>query len=290
MSHPDLREVWNFGDPAGSRARFEKLLTGHTGPGDAGFRLELRTQIARTHGLEGAFDEAHAVLDEVERALDGAPPVARVRLLLERGRVFNSSGRPDEARPLFLAAWDLAREVGEHGLAVDAAHMVAIVEPGDRSLEWNERAISYAEETGDPRALDWLGSLYNNTGWSWHDLGKYERALGLWEKALAWQRDRNPGSERERIARYMVGRGLRSLGRHAEALEIQRTVLADIAAKRLAADGYVYEEIGECMLSLGRDAEAADAFARAWEVLSQDRRLAEHEPERLARMKQLAGS
>jgi len=290
MAYPDIRQVWDFDDPAASRTRFEKLVSEYAGDAHAAFRLELRTQIARACGLLGAFDEAHAVLDEVEGALDGMPDVVRVRCLLERGRALNSSGRRDEARPRFLEAWDRAREIGEHGLAVDAAHMVAIVEEGDGALEWNERAIAYAEETNDPRALDWLGSLYNNAGWSWHDLGKVERALGLWEKALDWQRERNPGTGRERVARYMVGRGLRSLGRYPEALEIQRTVLADIAAKRLAPDGYVWEEIGECMLALGRGEEAADAFARAHEVLSQDRWLSEHEPDRLARMKELAGS
>jgi tetratricopeptide (TPR) repeat protein len=289
QGHPDIRGVWDFNDPAASRDRFEKLLGKFDGAGDVSFRLELKTQVARAYALEGDFASAHAVLDEVEQTLEGAPPVVRIRYLLERGRAFNSSGKPDTARALFLEAWELGKEVGEHGLAVDAAHMMAIVEKGPSSLEWNERAIAYAEETQDPKAMDWLGSLYNNTGWSHHDLGNYERALELWRKALDWQHEHNPGSDRERIARYMVGRGLRSLDRCDEALEVQRALLADIEAGGHTQDGYVFEEIGECLLALGRGDEAAPWFGRAWEALSKDDWLAKNEPERLARMKQLAG-
>jgi len=287
--HPDIRGVWDFDDPKASRERFEKLMAEFDGAADASFRLELKTQIARTFGLEGDFAPAHALLDEVETALGGTTPTVRMRYLLERGRAFNSSGEPGQARLLFLEAWELGRTTGEHGLAVDAAHMMAIVEKGDASLEWNERAIAYAEGTQDPKALDWLGSLYNNTGWSHHDMGNHERALELWRKALAWQHERNPDTDRERIARYMVGRGLRSLDRCDEALEVQRALLADIEAKGLARDGYVCEELGECLLALGRGDEAAPWFGRAWETLSKDDWLVKNEPERLARMKDLAG-
>lgn len=287
--HPDLRKVWDFGDPEASRGRFEKLLGRYDGAAHAAFRLEVRTQIARALGLQRDFDGAHAILDEVERSLDGAPATVRVRYLLERGRVLNSSGAPEKARPLFLEAWDAGRAADAHGLAVDAAHMMAIVERGTGSLEWNEGAIAYAEETSDPQAMDWLGSLYHNAGWSHHDLGNHGRALALWEKALAWQRERNPGTDRERIARYTVGRGLRSLERFAEALEMQRALLADIESKGLAHDGYVFEEIGECLLALGRGDEAAGPFGKSYDLLSQDDWLTKNEPDRLARMKALAG-
>jgi hypothetical protein len=45
-------------------------------------------------------------------------------------------------------------------------------------------------------------------------------------------------------------------------------------------DGYVFEEIGECLLLLNRSEEASLYFARANTLLSQDPWLAEKEPQR----------
>ena len=99
---PKFDALWNYGDPAGTEAKFRALLPRAQASGDAGYELELLTQIARAQGLRGDFDAAHATLDAVERRLlERDMPVACVRYLLERGRVFNSSGKPDRAMPLF---------------------------------------------------------------------------------------------------------------------------------------------------------------------------------------------
>ena len=97
----DIDSFWEYTDPAASEARFRAAMT--SAQGDA--RLELLTQIARTYGLRQRFDEAHAVLNEVERQLADAGPRPRIRYLLERGRTFNSSGESDKARALFVEAW-----------------------------------------------------------------------------------------------------------------------------------------------------------------------------------------
>ena len=65
---------------------------------------------------------------------------------LERGRAYNSSKRREKSGPLFESAWDLARAAGAEGYAVDAAHMLGIVEPDDSSIAWNRKAIAYAEQ------------------------------------------------------------------------------------------------------------------------------------------------
>jgi Flp pilus assembly protein TadD len=90
-----------------------------------------------------------------------------------------------------------------------------------------------------------------------------------------------------RIARWCVARALRSLGRSAEALEVQQALQAKLARGN-ATDGYVDEELGECLLALDRGAEAQPYFARAYAELSQDHWLAENEPTRLERLKQLS--
>jgi hypothetical protein len=53
-------------------------------------------------------------------------------------------------------------------------------------------------------------------------------------------------------------------------------------------DGYVSEEIGECLLISQKEDEAARHFAEAYKRLSQDQWLVSDEPDRLERMKTLA--
>ena len=77
-----------------------------------------------------------------------------------------------------------------------------------------------------------------------------------------------------------MGRGLRSLNRFDEALAIQQQLEG-------AGDGYVEEEIGECLLALGRVDEAKPYFARAYTRLTQDDYLVKHEGARLERLRSL---
>jgi hypothetical protein len=51
-------------------------------------------------------------------------------------------------------------------------------------------------------------------------------------------------------------------------------------------NGYVYEEIAECLLVLGQEHEAQEWFAAAYAELSRDPRIA-HEQNRLNRLKEL---
>jgi hypothetical protein len=86
---------------------------------------------------------------------------------------------------------------------------------------------------------------------------------------------------RTRIARWCVARCLRSLGCVGEALAEQRALAADLEAAG-EVDGYIDEEIGECLLALGRDDEARPFLGRAYAELSGDAGLQADKPERLA--------
>jgi tetratricopeptide (TPR) repeat protein len=283
---PEIDHLWNYDDPAASEARFREQLAAAE-PGSAA-AVQLLTQIARSQGLQRQFDAAHATLDEAEQRLTDTLPTVRARYLLERGRVFNSSGHQDQAKPFFLRAWELAAAQGDDYYAVDAAHMLGIVEPPAEAVAWNLKAIAYAEQSSQPRARGWLGSLYNNLGWTLHDQGDYTQALALFEKGVVFRAAKAAESPKPwRIARWTVARCLRSLGRPAEALSQQQALLAEYAAAGQASDGYVQEEIGENLLLLGRPAEARPFFADAYAALSQDPWLVEGEPERLARMQAL---
>ncbi len=283
---PRFDDLWDYDQPDKSEGRFRDLLPKARASGDNTYLAELLTQIARSQGLQGRFDEAHTTLDEAEGLLALAGPRAEVRYLLERGRVFNSSRRPKDARPLFLEAWQVADAEGEDFYAVDALHMLQIVDPPEEGLEWAQKAMALAERSEDPRARGWLGSLYNNTGWTYHDMGRYEEALQTFQKGLEWQKQ--AGRERQAgIAAWTVGRALRSLGRYDQALEMQH---ANLRAREKAGepDGYVHEELGECLLALNRREEASPHFARAYALLSQDPWLTANEAERLSRLERLA--
>jgi len=272
----NLAELWDFDHPDVSEQRFRAALATATGS-DA---LVLRTQLARALGLQRRFDEATAELDAVPETED---PLVRTYVELERGRVLNSSGDPGAARPRFLAALAEAEAAGLDDLAADAAHMMAIIEPGEAQIPWAERAIAIANASDDPRARRWVGSVSHNLGWTLHDLGRYDEALVVWQRALAFREEQgDPGPLH--VAQWTVARGFRSLGQYEEALAIQQ----ELAAK-VESDGYVHEEIGELMLAMERPDEARPHFARAHEVLSQDQWLANNEPDRLARLAKLGG-
>ncbi len=149
-----IAQLWNFSNPSESEQRFRDAMAGARGD----LRLELETQIARTYSLRKRFDDAHKLLDELEPRLKDAGLKPTLRYLLERGRTFNSSGDKARARPLFLRAWELARAGEEEDLAIDAAHMVAIVEGGEKALQWNLMALPLATSAKDVEARRWKAS------------------------------------------------------------------------------------------------------------------------------------
>jgi tetratricopeptide (TPR) repeat protein len=282
----DFDQLWDYANPAETEKQFRALLPRSRTSGNAAYLAELLTQLARALGLQGRFEEAHRLLDEVEAMLTDDRVRPHIRYLLERGRVLNSSGSPDQARPLFVAAWELAQAAGEDFYAVDAAHMIAIVAAGQAALDWNMKALRLAESSTQARARKWLGSLYNNIGWTYHDLGQYETALEIFEKAVKY-RETGGDAQLIRVARWCVARALRSLGHVAEAFTMQQALLQE-AVQSNDKPGYTYEELGECLLLLNRAGEAAPYFALAYEVLSQDLWLSKNEPERLQRLKRLS--
>ncbi|MCA9920224.1 MAG: tetratricopeptide repeat protein [Anaerolineales bacterium] len=284
---PELHTLWDYSDPAGTAVRFEQLLPEVAASANRAYHVELLSQLARTHSLRRQFAQAHQLLDKANEMLRDEMVVPQMRCLLERGRTFNSAGEPERALPLFEAAFVLGAAVSPQAdfHTIDAAHMIAIAELDAASrLAWNEKALMLAEATPDARAAGWRGSLYNNLGWTYHDMGDFDQALTIFEKALAWREAIHPDQrETIRIAKWCVGRTLRSLERFDEALAIQQALWAEHDSVG-RADGFVFEEIGECLLALGRAAEARPFFAEAYAELSQ---LDWLEAERMARLQQL---
>jgi tetratricopeptide (TPR) repeat protein len=255
--------IWDFGDLASSEDRFRALLEQHP---DGPARSEILTQIARIHALRGEFEAGHRLVDRAE-TMEGADVAARTRVLLERGRLLRSSGRPEEAYPLFGQAFDVARKGGEGFLTGDAAHMAALAAPDhDRFVAWTDRGIDLATSSGDPGAAYWLGPLLNNLGWQLYEQGRYEEALDVFRRALQ-ARERDPEKAEEiEIARYAVGKALRALGRASEAVPLlERSIAWTVGVGK--PDGWYHEELAEEYAALGRGDEASEHAALAIPLL-----------------------
>lgn len=280
----DIDEFWEYSDPAASETRFRAALDSARGD----LRLELLTQIARTFSLRSRFEEAHGVLNDVERQLTGAGARPNVRYLLERGRTFNSNGEKDKARELFIQAWEQAQQARLDGLAVDAAHMVAITYSGSsEAIDWNHQGLVIARGSRDPKAKGLIPAMLNNSAWDLHQMERFEEALSLFEEAQAeWTARGKP--ERIQIAKWSVARCFRSLERYEEALEIQRALEAE-HKEAGTTDGYVFEEIAENLALMGRNEEARPYFELAYLDLGKDEWFVKNEPERLANLKKRAG-
>lgn len=272
LSLEEIDALWDFSDPKASEGRFQDRVAAASGepapeqPTQAD-RLMLLTQLARAQGLQGKFDAARETLHVVESSPElDENPLLKVRMLLEQGRVENSSGRPLRSMPYFQQALDVAREAGLWEFAADAAHMLAIAAPTkEAKVRWSLEGVRLAELGDDLRARRWLGPLYNNLGWTYHDAGDLEPALTSFCHALEY-RTQQGKPDSIRIARWTVARCLRSLHRDAEALAHQEALLAEFqeAGER---DGFVHEELAELYLRRGDLLLARPHAAQAYRLL-----------------------
>jgi tetratricopeptide (TPR) repeat protein len=179
LEQKTLDQLWNFDDPQASEASFREAMAARKY--DADERAELATQLGRAIGLQGRFEEADALLDTIECD----EPTVSVRVLLERGRVLNSSGHAAMAVPLFEQAAELADHLGEEFLAVDALHMLAVAD-SSHAEAWTRSALEYASTVHDERTKRWMVTLHNNLGWLLHDSGRCAQALVEFQLAEQW--------------------------------------------------------------------------------------------------------
>jgi tetratricopeptide (TPR) repeat protein len=167
--------------------------------------------------------------------------------------------------------------------------MMAIAEEPKNRLAWNLKAMELAEKSEDPRAKRWLGALYNNIGWDFHDQKEYGKALEALEKCWEWHKQHAPESRGALIAKWSVAKQLRYLDKVDQALQMQRELCA--AYEKVGVpDGFVFEELAECLLLKGKADEAKPWFEKAYAELKKMGWVAEEYPERWARLKRLAGA
>ena len=280
-----LRVLWDFEDLDGSWERFEQALDGQV---SAAGRAEVLTQLARVQGLRGNLAAGDRLLDEAETTAADSP-LARVRVLLERGRLRRSGGDSQAALPLFAAAFDLATEATEEALAADAAHMAALAAADHSELvAWTRRGVELAERATDPDARYWLGPLLNNLGWACFAAGQYEEALAAFQRALR-ARERDPRRRAEiEIARYALAKTLRVLGRPAAAAALLEEAVAWTRTVE-EPDGWFHEELAEAYAALGREADARQQARLALPLLKVADTSFTDDTERASRLRALAG-
>lgn len=287
---PNFDAFWDYSHPDSTEIIFTEMLRGANNSSessyDAEYHAELLTQIARAQGLQGKFVQAHTTLDSVKNMLTDNMKTARIRYLLERGRVFNTSGEWETSKPLFLEAFEFGSQNNLDLYTLDAAHMMGIVEPPDKQLKWSLKALKIAEETSDTNCKGWLGPLYNNIGWIYHDLMQFDQALNYFQKGFDWRTEVGDESG-ARIAKWTIGRCLRSLEENDKALKLQLEIASEIEEMKLPKDGYVFEELAELYLLSGDNNLAKKNFKLAYEELSKDGWFVKKESARLNRLKAL---
>ena len=288
---PNFDAMWDYAHPDSTEIKFAEILPLLTGSPettyDAEYHVELLTQIARAQGMQGKFDEAGRTLETADSILTANMKTGKIRYLLEKGRILNYSGKREVAKPIFLEAYDFGKENALDYYTLDAAHMLGIGGSPEKQLDWSLKAMEIAEVSSDQRCKGWLGALYNNIGWTYHDLKEYEKALGLFQKGYKWRKTQN-NEQATRIAKWSVGRCLRSLEKYDEALNIQNGLLQEFEEKQIEQDGYVFEEMAELYLIKKNRSEATKYFKLAYEYLSKDEWLTANESERLERIKSLS--
>ena len=132
--------------------------------------------------------------------MDPNNPVVK---LCAQGIEVEMKGRRDEARSLFLQAWELRQDDVD---ACIAAHYLARhQESPAETLRWNELALTHAISAPADSVRSFYPSLYLNLGKSFEDVGDTSRARELYEQGEQCIQDAPDGGYGE-----MVRQGLRN--------------------------------------------------------------------------------
>ena len=277
-------DVWGLlGDPIAVEAKLVELLQTAKTASDQSIYPQILSQIALAQGMQQKFSEAHATLDKAQAALTQDSHIAEVRILLDRGKVFQQSEHLPNARDYFEQSYYLATKYGFDSYAIDAAHMIAVIsEDNTDKIHWNELAIKLANKTDNPKARSWLGSLYNNLGQNLLDDRQYENALDAFTRTLKY-REEEGLIVNIRVANWAIGCALRRLGRLDEALQIQLSLFDEYEALNKEGNlgmpievydslrGFVCEELAE-IYDAKSNKEKSTCFARlAFDDLSKSK-------------------
>ena len=303
-------ELLGSADPATVEIKFKELLPEAEAQADKSVYLQILSQLALTQAMLKKFDEAHSTLDQAESLLTPAYDLAKVRILLERGRVFHqkslfgSQDKAERAKDLaqafsfFKNSYELSKTHHFDYHTANAAHMLAIAsEKIQDKILWNERAIECSSASRDQRTRAWISALQNNLGQNYLEAKEYSKALAIFQATLEMK-------EKEgvpffiRHAKWTLAHTLRLLDRLDESLEILNLLVKenedmvknnklDVPEQVLSSSrGFLYEDLAEIYM-----AKAKQAASAAYDDLSKEEwiHLTEYK-HRLDRMLEIRGS
>ncbi|MFH8404582.1 hypothetical protein ACH4FX_07365 [Streptomyces sp. NPDC018019] len=133
-------------------------------------------------------------------------PENHVVQLCVRGMEAEARGEEDEARRLFLRAWEDSADDYE---ACIAAHYVARHQTTPQgTLRWNQECLDRADRVGDERVRGFYASLYANMGRAHRELGDTAAAHEYFARAAARVPD-VPEGDYGMWNRFAIAEGLR---------------------------------------------------------------------------------
>jgi tetratricopeptide (TPR) repeat protein len=286
---PDFDGFWEGVDPTTTESTIRSLLPSVTTGDWNSQALENLIQLARALDLQKKPTEAAQVLGQARELLSGLSDVQRgqaeLRWLIEHGRHLFLAMTPSKAQTPFMQAWTIASQSNNVFFAIEAALMLAIIQPPKFQNEWLQRALHLAEQSEAPKAKLWLAQLYLMDGWRAYDFRRFDVAYESFQKAL--DRPREKGEMTDPITiRWCVAHTLRALNRIPEALEIQRELFTEL--KNIGRPtGYVSLEIAECLQLLQNTEEAKPYFETAYKELSINSWYSDNKSSELSRMQYL---
>ena len=187
-----------------------------------GIRVEAMAQVARCYLKVDQKEEGRHWLMMAAEMATVQMPRAWSRYLGVRGRFEWQDNDLETATATFQEMYDYCLRHDLHERAIDAANMVAITAPPEERILWGRKGIEAAETGG---VEGWLGPLWNNLGWTYDDLGRYQESLEALLKAREYHWKLG-GELNKLIADWSVGHAYRMTGQDEEAARWMRPVLA----------------------------------------------------------------
>ncbi len=266
-AHPELQQAWagRITDPDASLAYFSRTLeSGQLVPEDRLVALVGRASLVAS---SNRLAEAAALLEQAE-ALGLAAAAVAVRFTAGRlrFRLAASSQRIEEAVRLSAENLELARLDGSRyilGLAhTDAATASGLAQEPERALGYLREAIHLTDESDAQR----FGTLINNLGMVYQQLGQLEEAAACFVQAYGVLKDKHPFDANLSLSNE--GRVLAKMGDPEAGASRLREAYANFNAG--GHTGYLaptMSKIARCLEAAGQLEEAAGHHRAAMELL-----------------------
>lgn len=129
--------------------------------------------------------------------------------LCAEGMAAEGEGRPEDARALFLQAWD--RAANDYEASIAAHYAARHQESAEERLHWNRVAVERADRSEDDEVRLFYPSLYLNLAHSYEETGDRGQAVRYYNRAAACLDDLPPGPYTD-LVRRGVSAGIERTG------------------------------------------------------------------------------